>query len=289
MAKIKTTAFMDAISGKVNGTVFSRNRGGAYVRSKGVIKFKAGSELADSVNLGGSPTVQSGSAQGAAISILSSVSKQWRGLTGEQRIAFNNAVEDWQRTDVFGDLRSPTGSQLFTRLNATQLNLMQHRADMLPVAMIDTPPVLRFPLIGVEDAAFMITMADAVDPANMVLFGGSPNGVANLSDDIAMLVEMTRPMSAGISKVGDSDFRQIYVDNTSAKTTGPYGTGYSLNSAQYPGVLPLYIDRFGVDFDSVTNPSLAGAKIFVRITPVSVTQGTKGQPQLFSALVQLPA
>jgi hypothetical protein len=229
MAKIKTTAVVDAISGKLNGTVFSRNRGGAYMRSKGVIKFKAGSELADSVNLG-APTVQSGSPQSAAQAILSGVSSAWRGLTGNERIAFNNAVTDWQRTDVFGDLRSPTGAQLFTRLNATQLNLAQYRTSTAnALAPINVPPALRIPLIPVVDAVFRIVMGDSViigqpEPI-MTLFAGLPNGVATLSDDIAMLVEMSRPMSAGISKVSDSDFRQFYVDNSAANSTGPFGTG----------------------------------------------------------------
>lgn len=297
MAKIKTTAFLDAISGKVNGTVFSRNRSGAYVRSKGVIKFKAGSELADSVNLSG-PTVQTGSAQGAQISILSTLSKKWGGvLTGDQRIAFNNAVDSWQRTDVFGDLKTPTGFNLFTRLNATQLSLLQHVSGlMVPVPPINTPPLALIPLIGVVDAVFSITMGDATaspDPIvpNMILFGGNPNGVMGLSEQMGFLIEMTRPMSAGKSKVFDSDFRQVRVDASTNRTTGAFGTGYAL-SADNSGVgsvTPLvedYIAKFGLDFDENSNPSLVGSKIFVRITPVSLIQGTKGQPQLFSCLVE---
>lgn len=291
MAKIKLTAFMDGISGKINGTVFSSNRGGAYARSKGkVTKFKAGSDLSDTVNLGGVPTVQSASPQSAVLAIMSGVSKAWSGLTGVQRTAWNNAVEDWKSTDVFGDARTPSGSQLYTKLNSTRLNLMNHRKNMATqIREIKTPPIIKFPLIPLESAHFLVVAGDSgAVPAvagTMILFGGSALGVTPLSDENAFLIEMTRPMSAGKYSVGDSDFRQIWVDNETPRTTGAMGTGYSFNGDIQTGLLSAYKARFGVDLDIVTNPEIVGSKIFVRITPVSLKQGTKGVGQVFSCLI----
>lgn len=291
MAKIKLTAFMDGISGKINGTVFSTNRGGAYARSKGkVTKFKAGSDLSDTVNLGGVPTVQAGSPQSAVLAILSGVSKSWSALAGFRRTAWNNAVQDWQSTDVFGDARTPSGSQLYTKLNSTRLNLMNHRLDMTTqVRNITMPPILRFPLVPLESAHFLVVVGDssavpAVAPV-MTLFGGSQSGVTPLSNDNAFLIEMTRPMSAGKYAVGNSDFRQIWVDNQTARTSSYMGSGYAFNNDTADGLLQTYQARFGVDLDVVTNPGIIGSKIFVRITPVSLTQGTKGVGQVFSCLL----
>ena len=292
MAKIKTTAFMDAISGKVNGTVFSRNRGGAYVRSKGVIRFKPGSELSDSVNLT-APTVQSGSPQGASIAILTSLSKQWSSaLTGDQRIAFNAAVDSFKKTDVFGDLRSPTGSQLFIRLNSVQKNAAQHRIDVTnPLALIDTPPVFLPIMPSVDDAVFQMVMGNSLatpDPVEplVLLFAGMQTTMGTLTDERGILVEITKPMSAGISKPSESAFRQLWFDNMSNYGTGTYGGGYSLSSASVSDFMGAYTARFGVDLDIATNPSLIGAKVFVKLTTVSLTNGIKGQPQYFSCIIQ---
>lgn len=291
MAKIKLTAFMDNISGKVNGTVFSSNRGGNYVKSKGKItKFKPGSDLSDTVNLGGVPTVQNGSPQGAAMAILSGVSKAWSNLTGDQRIAFNNAVPYWKKTDVFGDLRTPSGAQLFSRLNATQQNMAQHRkTKVVPLAMITTPPATRIELLPVASAVFSFVMGDSsASPAvapEMQLFAGCPNGLAKLTNKSGILVEMTRPLSAGISAVGNSDFRQIWLDNEALRVSDAHGIGYWFNNGTADGLLNTYLSRFGVDTDFATNPELVGSKVFVRLTPVSLTNGTKGQGQVFSCII----
>lgn len=87
-------------SGKLNGTVMSRNRGGAYARTKVT------------------PINPNTPAQQLIRQNLAALSSTWKTLTAAQMDAWNNAVGDWQTTDVFGDLRSPSGKNLFTRLNA---------------------------------------------------------------------------------------------------------------------------------------------------------------------------
>lgn len=99
MAKIKFGAMMVDASGKLGGQVFSKNRGGAYIRTKAT------------------PLNPQTTAQMAIRGIFASISSAWSGLTEESRQSFNNLVSSYARTDIFGDLRNPSGKNLFQRLN----------------------------------------------------------------------------------------------------------------------------------------------------------------------------
>lgn len=100
--------------GKLGGHVYSKNRAGAYVRTKVT------------------PVNPQTTTQVAARAILTQLSQDWSGLTAAQRAAWNAAVNSFQRTDIFGDLKSPTGLNLYTRLNAGLLHV--------GAAVISTPP-----------------------------------------------------------------------------------------------------------------------------------------------------
>lgn len=99
MAKIKFGMMMTDARGKLGGQVFSKNRAGAYVRTKVT------------------PVNPRTSFQQASRQLLGVISQSWSTLSVEQRESFNKAVGDWARTDIFGDLKNPTGKNLFTRLN----------------------------------------------------------------------------------------------------------------------------------------------------------------------------
>ena len=99
MAKIKFGAMMVDASGKLGGQVFAKNRGGAYIRTKTT------------------PLNPQTSAQTAVRGVFASISSAWSGLTDDERNSFNNLVSNYARTDVFGDLRNPSGKQLYQRLN----------------------------------------------------------------------------------------------------------------------------------------------------------------------------
>lgn len=99
MAKIKFGMMMTDARGKLGGQVFSKNRSGAYVRTKVT------------------PVNPRTSFQQASRQLLGVISQSWSALTTEQRESFNKSVNDWARTDIFGDLKNPTGKNLFTRLN----------------------------------------------------------------------------------------------------------------------------------------------------------------------------
>lgn len=99
MAKIKFGMMMTDASGKLGGQVFSKNRGGSYVRTKVT------------------PTNPQTAAQSTIRGIFASISSRWSSLTDAQRASFNGFVQAYARTDIFGDLRNPSGKSLFQRLN----------------------------------------------------------------------------------------------------------------------------------------------------------------------------
>lgn len=99
MAKIKFGMMMVDGSGKLGGQVFSKNRGGSYVRTKV------------------SPLNPQTTAQMSIRGIFASISSAWSTLTDAQRQTWNGLVSDYGKTDVFGDIRNPSGKNLFQRLN----------------------------------------------------------------------------------------------------------------------------------------------------------------------------
>lgn len=99
MAKIKFGMMMTDARGKLGGQVFSKNNAGSYVRTKVT------------------PSNPQTSYQSSARALFGSISAGWSGLSQAVRDSFNAAVSDWATTDVFGDLRNPTGKNLFQRLN----------------------------------------------------------------------------------------------------------------------------------------------------------------------------
>jgi len=112
--KAQFGALVVAGSGKINGWVASRNRGGAYFRTKVT------------------PLNPSTSAQQNARGILGSLSTQWSQLTEEQRLSFNNAVASFATTDIFGDIRNPSGINLFVKLNTNLINTGQDQITSAP-------------------------------------------------------------------------------------------------------------------------------------------------------------
>lgn len=99
MAKIKLGAIVVAMSGKLGGHVFAKNTGGAYMRTKTT------------------PTNPQTVFQTVVRSIFAAISSAWSALTDAQRTSFRDKVPEYARTDVFGDLKNPTGKALYQRLN----------------------------------------------------------------------------------------------------------------------------------------------------------------------------
>ena len=123
MAKIKFGMMMTDARGKLGGQVFSKNRSGAYVRTK-VTPVNPRTDLQQSNR-----------------SLLGSLSSAWSNLTETQRSAWNSAVDNWQKTNVFGDLQKPPGKNLFTSLNKNRAYWFNHALMTLPPSKAEFIPL----------------------------------------------------------------------------------------------------------------------------------------------------
>lgn len=97
--KIKFGSLVVDGRGKIGGHVASKNRSGNYLRTKTT------------------PTNPQTSFQTSVRALFGSISQGWSSLTEAQRNGWRDAVDLWKRTDIFGDLKRPTGKALYQRLN----------------------------------------------------------------------------------------------------------------------------------------------------------------------------
>lgn len=164
MALIKTTAFLDSISGKVNGSVFARNKGGAYVRSKGQV------------------TNPQSNPQMTKRALFGGISQAWRSLTDEQRSAWNSTTDDYPYQNSLGETKFLSGFALHQKLNS---NLLEAGGTI-----IDAP-------LAPEAMTFLVDPSfDTLTPTAMVVDAGLEG------DDVATQVVKifaTEGMSPGVS------------------------------------------------------------------------------------------
>lgn len=119
--KIKWGALVVDGRGKLGGHVAAQNRGGSYLRTKVT------------------PSNPQSTFQTGVRNLFGSISAGWSDLTAEQRNAWNNAVDNWKRTNIFGDLKIPSGLALYQRLNQ-QAQVVGYPALAVPPVKEDIPP-----------------------------------------------------------------------------------------------------------------------------------------------------
>lgn len=226
MSKIKMGMIVTDIRNKLGGHVFSKNRAGGIVRTKVT------------------PTNPQTGSQAGVRNLFSNLSQAWRSLTQAQRDAWNAAVGDYQRTDIFGDLRSPSGINLFQRLNNVLMSVGE--------AMLTVPPLPS----AVENVyATGVTAAVAIPAMSISLNEAVPANTA-------LKVFATAPLSAGRNYV-KSQFRLI--TTLDAAEASPYDA------------LADYTAKFG-------NTGEVGQKIFVKTVPVNITTGQTGTSAIVSVI-----
>jgi hypothetical protein len=188
--KAKYGAIVVAGSGKINGFVASRNRAGAYFRTKVT------------------PVNPQSTAQLNVRNRLGARSQAWRGLTDTQRAAWNGVVSAFAKTDIFGDLKNPTGFNLYQALNNNLLTV--------GAAAISVPPV---PAAVSTVTVTSITPAAGTGLIPMVLSGAVPASTA-------VKVFATAPQSPGVSFV-KSEYRLITTLPAATATPVALGASYS--------------------------------------------------------------
>lgn len=225
--KAKFGAIVVAGRGKIGGHVASRNRSGAYFRTKVT------------------PTNPQSSDQVAARNRLSGISTDWRGLTAAQRQSWNSSVGDYAKTDIFGDLRNPSGFNLHQKLNNNLVNCGE--------SQLTSPPA-----VEEVDAFSSLSVAAANGAQTVTLtFAGA------IAPDHKVLLFATPGVSPGVSFV-KSEYRQI--DVLTNTDTSPH-------SAETE-----YIAKFGAVGD-------AGLKIFVKLVQINTNTGQAGVPISASCII----
>ena len=120
MAKIKLGPVVAQASGSVAGTVFSRNRGGTYMRTRAI------------------PTDPNTVDQQNVRAILATQSQGWADRTAAERAAWENWATQNPVTDVLGAAIVLSGHQAYVRLNS--------RLDFLDQTLLTAPPIINAPL-----------------------------------------------------------------------------------------------------------------------------------------------
>ena len=224
MALVKWSALVAEVRGKINGTVFARNHYSAYARNKVT------------------PLNPQTPRQLFVRAMFAQLSSSWRGLTQEERNAWNRAVYDFLKTNIFGDTIKPTGLNLFIRININLQNIGQ--------------PIVKFPPVPVPVDAIKIIQFKLDAPSKVI------DITIESHDPIKHIptVFVTRPLSPGISYVRN-ELRMI-----------DYTTDY-INPDQYMIHLgPEYVNKYGPLTDFISQ------KLIFKITPIDTKTGLNGVP-----------
>jgi hypothetical protein len=187
MAKIKLGAIVVAMSGKLGGHVFAKNRGGAYMRTKVT------------------PSNPQSTAQMTVRGAFAGISSSWSSLSAAARESFNSFVNSYQTTDIFGDIKNPSGKTLFQRLNQ---NLSNSGQTLITVCV--APTEVPFANVGsaiydVSDTAFDITTNGDTTGSEIIVFVTPP-----LSQGTTFVKNRLRQLM--VSSGGNATSIDIYAD-----------------------------------------------------------------------------
>lgn len=174
MAKIKFSAWLTDARGKQSGTVFSKNRYGAYTRNRVT------------------PVNPSTTFQVAVRNFLTTLAQAWRALSAAQRTAWNGAVNNFLSANVFADVVRLSGFNLFLRLN--------RNLQTIGVATLTSPPV--------PGAVFGFTTLSVVANTTGGLLTLTFTGAIPATDKV--ILEATAGVSAGKSFL-KSEYRIIKI------------------------------------------------------------------------------
>lgn len=189
MAKIKMSSIgITNISGKAGGSVYSRNRGGSYVKNF-VMPSNTITEARQIVR-----------------AIFGSLASLWRTLTDTQRQTFSDQAPFYPVIDVFGDSKVLSANGLFQKLNTQLVNAgLPNILEALPpqgTNSITSQVELGTVVIG--DTEFTFQMG--LDLSN-----------ATLGNEYVL--ESTPPLSPSIKNV--SNLYRIIAKTTDADGTTP--------------------------------------------------------------------
>lgn len=224
--KIKWGMMMTDGRGKLGGQVASKNRAGAYIRTKVT------------------PVNPRTTEQQAIRSLFGTIASAWRSLTQAQVNSWNEATEFWQKTDVFGDLKKPSGFALFQRLNTGLLANIPTSAMLVNAPQPDEVP-----------SVTEVTSEYTAGESPTFILQWSHESLAVDPEDYVVQIRATPPMPVGRTYHANM-LRNVVVGELENDT-------YNLTTA--------YPDRFG-RFPEV------GENVFIEVRVVSKNTGRIGVP-----------
>jgi len=178
MAKVQFGGGISAMSGKMAGNVFARNKGGAYVRNW--VK----------------PTNPATTKQQNQRNTLSLKSAAWRGLTDGQRDSWKSWADDNPVLDRLGASIVLTGAQSYTKININRDNA----SDAAVQADVPSAPT------------FAANVLDTSGSLDIQIAGDTflvPLGAGAAENDI-VFVFASKPVSAGVTNT-NSQMRLVSV------------------------------------------------------------------------------
>jgi len=187
--KIKWGALVVDGRGKLGGHVASQNKGGSYLRTKVT------------------PSNPQTSYQTSARALFGAISQQWSGLTASVILAWNSAVAEWSKTNIFGDIKQPSGKALFQRLN--------NQAQSAGYSPVTTPPA------KLEMVEGTISQADISTGDSEIVLTDAYTGA-----DARLMIFATPPLSAGTTFV-KNQLRLIATQLGSTYVPADVFTGYA--------------------------------------------------------------
>ncbi len=172
MAKVQFGGGISAMSGKLGGNVFARNKGGAYTRNW--VK----------------PTNPSTPAQQNQRNTLALKSAAWRGITDSERNSWKSWAEDNPVLDRLGSSIVLSGAQAFTKININRDNA----SDSSTQAEVPAAPTFT---AAIFDTASSLTISISGNQLEIPLGTGA-------ADTQIMFVFASKPVSAGVTNTNSS-------------------------------------------------------------------------------------
>jgi hypothetical protein len=153
--KIKWGALVVDGRNKIGGHVASSNRGGAYLRTKV------------------SPKQPRTTYQTNVRAVFSAISSAWKSLTAANQRLWNDAVANYKKSDIFGDIKSPSGFNLYQKLNnnLTQVGIANITTPPLPIAVTQFTSAS---LAAVHAGAITLTYAPAIPAGEAISVRATP-------------------------------------------------------------------------------------------------------------------
>jgi len=219
MAKIQFGGGIAAMSGKMAGNVYARNKGGAYMRNW--VK----------------PTNPATTAQQNQRNTLALKSAAWRTLTDEQRASWKSWAEDNPVLDRLGSSVILSGAQAYTKININRDNASDGAtqsttpgAPTFTADIFDTSDVLDIQIAG---ATFLVPLgAGAAENDVMFIFASKPvsAGVTNTNSQMRLIQVTT--ISSGQISAGEIECIASYNAKFGA-LTGKAGLRVNVSGRQY--------------------------------------------------------